>query len=155
ARFGCQPSQELGVPGFGEARLIKEVLGDGIGDHGTGRTGKNVAHRAADRGKRGWSARLVWTAGLGRYRHARIQDRKRSVEDGADRWWLNRLDFQIGSDPLCATTNKSDIANQVEGRKLKLSAPSPGREGDIWTDSGGFSQGQDQRLRHSTPYLYS
>ena len=79
-RFLHQPRQELGMSGFGEAPIVKHVLGNRIGDDGRRRARHDVGDRAADRSDRGGRAGAVRPARLGAHRNIERHNRQRRAE---------------------------------------------------------------------------
>jgi len=79
-RFLGEPGEEFGMARLGETGAIKDVLGDGIGDHGGGAPGDDVGDGAADRRDRRRRAGVVGCTGPGADLDVERRHRQRMLE---------------------------------------------------------------------------
>ena len=140
-----QLGQIFGMPGLGEPGPVEHVLGDRIGDDGGSDARADIGDRASDSGNGCRRARSVRAAGLRGDGDADVDDRERAPEGSVGSARLDHGDLNVGRDCRGAPAQELRIGEDVEGRKLKLDAPSPCRQRDVRPDSGGLAERHRQR----------
>ena len=135
AAIGGKLGEKLGVAGMAEAGAVQHALGDRIGDDGAGSPAPDMVDRVANGGQRRVRAGIVGLSGArggdfaGRDHGQGFRKcRARFLGHG-----IGKLDLQ--SQDFRALGEERAIAEQIERRKVQLTAPQPGGKGDIGADA--------------------
>src|SRR4051794_13460621 len=134
-RIHSQFGEKLRMPWFIESRLVKDNLGNRIGDHCSGVAACHVTHGAADRGNCSDRARWVRMSWLGRDGNADVDDRQgmRECRDGARRRCHGN--WNVGRQCSTPPAQETRVGENVKWLQVELGPSSPSRQCNVRANS--------------------